>query len=743
MPVPMNTPGSSFSHSLHPFPGPLIPTHGAERPVPPVDASVVWGILSVRGPLLTVRVDDTLCVLRAGADPRSWKKPLDRHGNGIGPWEPARPPLNDLLRVPAAFPPTAGTIIEERRRALDLPADWSEEVREARAGGWAARSREEWDEDDQTCEGIPFQVGHYKGTSPFPWAWVPGEGERRMRRQAPDPESIGWHRERPPSEREWKRIPPGGHRLDSRQPPACLCGGTYGKLRSTIRRVMMLRRDLPAWAGHFPDGGLEFVEGHRFSTRRWHLINLWLRVPGGRELWDDIPALAWLAASSWLYKQKPVKRPFRSLRALVKKPRACLLRWLDLPAGDGTLALLRSVPGSLMTPRFAHALCRVLRDEDKRRAWSNLRLGVTRRELSLLAYDLPISFPVLRLINEGSRVGPRDRRQMAESVYVDCLKMIRTMGRDDELRPGLARIRSGERLVAFHDELVAELNRLGPRPRPGTNEVLCPGEPWEPPISPAPWMTPIRTRIELHREGKEMHHCVGSYGREVAMGTYYVYAIHHFQYGRATLGMARSGGQRPVWHLSQLQGPCNHDVPAELRTAVLTWLKNPPPSMSGQEIGGVPIQQLWLWAPEVGYGVPPADLPATVGLDARVPLPFREDGEADDDTLADYAAPDVPFGDDGNVDADDDEENPEREAYLQRIAYYRPIIEPEIEEAGDDDVEVDWDDLREWGEAAEAVDWETGERVISEAGSEYEDAMAHHLAWSLASGENWGDDIPF
>jgi hypothetical protein len=252
-------------------------------------------------------------------------------------------------------------------------------------------------------------------------------------------------------------------------------------------------------------------------------------------------------------------------------------------------------------------------------------------------------------------------------------------------------------------------------------------------------MTPIRTRMELFREGKEMHHCVGSYGREVAMGTYYVYAIHHFQYGRATLGMARSGGQRPVWHLSQLRGACNQEVPAELRAAVLSWLKNPPPSLPVQEIAGGPIQQIWLWTPEVGYGVPPADLPTTVGL------PFREDREGDPDTPADYTAPVAAFDDDDDWDndADDEEENPDREAYLQRIAHYRPIVEPEIEEAGDDDKEENWDDLREWDEAAEAVDWETGERVIRESGSGYEDAMAHHLAWSLASGENWGDDIPY
>ncbi|MCB1089844.1 MAG: hypothetical protein KDM63_22580, partial [Verrucomicrobiae bacterium] len=177
---------------------------------------------------------------------------------------------------------------------------------------------------------------------------------------------------------------------------------------------MLLRRDLPHWASRFPDGAMDFVERHSFSTRRWHLINLWLRVPGGRELWDDIPALAWLAASSWLCKAKPVQRPLRSLRTLAKKPRAHLLRWLDLPAGDGTLALLRAVPASLMTPKFAHAFCRVLRDEDKRRAFRNLLPQPPEFEiLRLLAYDFPLSFPVLRLISQGIRIGPTGRQQSA------------------------------------------------------------------------------------------------------------------------------------------------------------------------------------------------------------------------------------------------------------------------------------------------------------------------------------------
>ena len=583
----------------------------------PADPKVVRGLLSVRGPLLTVRDGETLWVLRAGPDPRAWKKPLDRHGNGTGPWQPARPPLDHLLRVPRAFPPAAGTIIAECRRQLDLPADWSKEERESRMGEWVARSREEWDEVYQNCEGLPFRVGHRKGTGPFPWAWVPGEGERRVRRQAPDPESIGWYVERPPTEREWKRIPSGGSFLNGCETPTSLCDGTYRRLRVTIRRARLLRRDLPEWAGHFPAGALEYVEHHGFQTRRWHLLNLWLRVPEGRELWDDIPALAWLAASSWLCKEKPVKRPFRSLRALVRKPRAHLLRWLDLPAGDGTLALLRMVKPSLMTPKFSHGLCRVLRDEDKRRAWRNLPRKVSGEEMRLLAYDLPISFPILRLINEGKGVGPALRRQPAKRVYVDCLKMIRTLEGDAEFRPVLARVRSGERLVAFHDELVRDLGgferlfqlQQGER----TDGATLDHPPVPPPIPPAPGMHPLGTWSELQAEGRWMRHCVASYDQEVMAGKLYAYAILHPLWGRATLGIRKSRGR--VWQVAELRGRMNEEVGAEMEAWVEDWLEaanqasdrpGPDPSLTPDRSGKAEAQARPEWTDLDGVGTPVA-----------------------------------------------------------------------------------------------------------------------------------------
>jgi hypothetical protein len=543
---------------------------------------------------------------------------------------------------------------------------------------------------------------------------------------------------------------------------------------------MLLRRHLPDWAALFPEGAMDFVERHRFSTRRWHLINLWLRVPGGRELWDDIPALAWLAASSWLCKTKPVQRPFRSLRALVKKPRACLLRWLDLPAGDGTLALLRSVPGELMSPKFAHALCRVLRDEDKRRAWRNLPLGVTRRELSLLAYDLPISFPVLRLINEGSRVGPLGRQQGAEQVYVDCLKMIRLMMRDEELRPALARIRSGERLVAFHDELVAEVGRFERCRRYG--HLLR--EPWEPPVPPVPWLTPIRYWDELQREGQAMHHCVASYDYRIAEGRYYVYAVHHPQFGRATLGLGRGRHSRIGWFVSELRGECNREVSDGLRQAVLQWLHAPsspapsPPGpitrAAGETVEYAADGQLWLWTPDTGRGVPPADRPGTVGLDARVPRPDPGDdatdtGEDGEDAVTEPDPCEAIEADDGYQDVDWDDvpfefvvpHHREWDRLAGRLAAFRPIARP----AAEDEVE-DWLDEEEEADALDEEDWDDelddgdgdkegigagGVAVFRFAdriergprGGGYEAALQSHLAYCLAGEDGEEEDIPF
>lgn len=497
-----------------------------------IDLHSVKKIVSVRGDLLTVRRDNYVWVIRAGPDPRSWRKRINRRGDGIGPWQQARPPFDELLRCPEAFPPTAAAAINE----FSLQKNRS--------------SR-------------PEAVEGPTATGPFPWACRPKEGERLRRWSRLHPDDFHMNFDGRIPHREIDRLPVGMHFHCGVAVPFSVSNEGLWHLRSTIRLVRLLRQQLPAWAALFPDGAIDFVERHRFKTRRWHLLNLWLRVPGGRELWDDIPALAWLASSSWLCRIKSVQRPFRSLRALVQKPRACLLEWLDLPPGKGTLSLLRSLDPTQMTPRFKHLVLKVLRCDDKRRAWQNLPSPVGARELSILAYDEPVSFPILRLINRGAEVVGRGRRESVEYLVSECLQMIKHLGLEMLYQPALARINSAVRLLEFHDELVALTNK-------SSDGGWWPASPIQPPFEPAHWMTPLGTRESLIAEGIVMNHCVASYASHVLQGRYYCYAISLPKYGRATLGLLKA--QDGAWRIAEIRGKSNEPVPSSLWDLVYEWL---------------------------------------------------------------------------------------------------------------------------------------------------------------------------
>lgn len=518
----------------------------------PIDPRFVAKIISVRGPLLTLRRGNVLWVIRAGADPRAWKKRVNRRGHGTGPWQQARPPLDELIRIPEAFPPAAAVVIHEFRscKSHSSRRSWFDEV-----------------DEEEACAFLPAAGADAAATGPFPWACRPKEGERLRCWSRLHPEDFHMDFDGRVPHREIDRQPLGMLFHEPVAVPFSVSDEGHRQLRITMRRVRLLRKQLPAWAAFFPGGAMDFLERHRFTTRRWHLLNLWLRVPGGRELWDEIPALAWLAASSWLCRRTPVQRPLRSLRALVRKPRSHLLRWLGLPPGKGTLSLLRSLDPALMTTRFKHLVLEVLRCEEKRRAWQNLPKPVGYRELSLLAYDEPISFPILRLINEGAEVdGPDGRRESVDYLFDECVRMIENLESGFRHNPELARIRSAERLLAFHDELVDLTNEL----RWDLGEPdWWPCHPIKAPFAPAPWMIPLATREELVNEGLLMRHCVASYGLEVVGGNFYVYALKHPEHGRATLGLRNHGGG--AWEIAEIRGKSNEAVSDTLRNLVEEW----------------------------------------------------------------------------------------------------------------------------------------------------------------------------
>jgi hypothetical protein len=342
----------------------------------------------------------------------------------------------------------------------------------------------------------------------------------------------------------------------------------YAARRLDLRRCIGLGK-MSDWLRHFPSDALAFLDRHQFQSRRWHLLNLWLRVPGGRELFDDVPALAWLAASSWCYKQSPVQKPFRSLRTLTRQPRRHLLAWLDLPQSDGVIKLLRQVDPSDLNPMQAEAICRVLRDEQRRKWWQNLPHASDPRAVHWMAYGMPLSFRLIRSINEQGTVGGPEHGMPVDRVLQDTRRLIRTLGMDAG-RDELARIESPERLLEAHDRLVRDLTRRQAGQQDGTGfQASAWPKPLPPPVPPAEWLHPISTYPDLLQEGTDMNHCIASYAEEIVARRFYVYAVHH-PLGRATLGLQRVAPQ--TWVLDDLRGQHNAVVLAAVHTAVTDWL---------------------------------------------------------------------------------------------------------------------------------------------------------------------------
>lgn len=504
-----------------------------------VRASAFKNVGRARGPLLTYRHKDILWVARAGHDPRAWFLKLDEKGRGNGGWIHGRPWLDELLRPLPMILRARDPVLSRLRREL-------KKIR------W--RSRFPWSEE-----------GHHKEGQPD--------------RERCDPTSI------PCLLRRWPRIEEALTEWESRSATHPYHARfAYARIRKAENELSRIEA-VAEWLGHFPPEALAFVERHGFKERRWHLLNLWLRVPEGRELFDEIPALAWMLASSWIFRL-PVSKPFRSIRALVRKPRARILEWLDLPPGDGTLKLLRQLPGSacaLLPMLHYHAAFR----HPTSRGWLlNLGVPLTREILDAAVPGL-ISYPLLRAIAEGRLMPTFGARDRVARVYSDVRSLM--WGLENEVDQNrLGRLRSTRRLWEFHEELVALQNSRLRNTTPA----------WEgrkpPPAAPEEWMQPLETAEALDTEARELHHCLASsrYREAVAEGRYYAYAVHHDQ-GRATLGIKYDYGDS--WRIDQLRGFANGSVDLAVQAEVLTWAKQhhiqaetglEPPALLGGEAHG-------------------------------------------------------------------------------------------------------------------------------------------------------------
>ena len=322
------------------------------------------------------------------------------------------------------------------------------------------------------------------------------------------------------------------------------------------------------WAASFPQDSLEFLQRHGFRDRCWHLLSLHIRVPEGRELFDDFPQLAFALANSWVLRKKPVARPLRSLRRLVRRPRSEILRWLDLPPGDGVLHLLRRLEPEAMTGLLLARFKLALADTDRARWLASLPVPELPPDiLGIFAFRQPVSFPILCAIANRAPVTDDPDGQTTDRVYFDILRMCHVHGEDPPEE--LHRITSKRRLLELHDNLVIQHQE-------GANPVAASlgwHRPIDPPLPPADFMEPIRDHARLVKEGRDMAHCVASHASGIVYGYLYIYAIHH-PAARLTLSIRRD--HLDHWHLDQLLGFRNAAAPEAARHDIHTWFAHAP-----------------------------------------------------------------------------------------------------------------------------------------------------------------------
>ena len=165
--------------------------------------------------------------------------------------------------------------------------------------------------------------------------WMPDRGKlylfttRDVIVVRPWPDPMAW---RLGTEGPWHSVRPYGLPLDAPELLLRECGGP---------RIHQYARAFAA----IPERQRRLAA--RFGGRAWHLHALFSRVPGSQELARRNPALAAALACSWLLR-KPVKRPLRSARSLLRKPGPQICRavsaWLGLGGARSTVRILGKIP---------------------------------------------------------------------------------------------------------------------------------------------------------------------------------------------------------------------------------------------------------------------------------------------------------------------------------------------------------------------------------------------------------------
>lgn len=404
------------------------------------------------------------------------------------------------------------------------------------------------------------------------------------------PRILAWKRSA--RKMPWRMYRPDCH-VSSRDPMPCgeICGSSGSVERGPLCQrgegdCIRMHDAWAQWCALIPLEIRQLVA--RYRKRQWHLLSLAARCgKPAIDLMHSNPALAWALASSWVFREKPVRDPMRSARRLLApgKSQRDILRWLDFPDTDRARKIMRKLRVESIDVYTLFSLRSVMRIPQGMKYLSHLpeiNAGVVQlledsevRPWCAMSLLLEVSAARDRRLeicqDDGSLIvehrTSEDRYARTARIMRDCLAMMDYLGLDRTLvRP----LRSCAEVDGWHRDLLSQQLRAEEPAIRSDARVELP----DPPIPGTAEILPLTTRRCLVEEGRHMQHCVGSYGDVVARGRAYVYRVLAPE--RATLAIGTNPGsqnQKSRWRVLELKLAGNQEPAKTTYDAVNRWLQ--------------------------------------------------------------------------------------------------------------------------------------------------------------------------
>lgn len=286
--------------------------------------------------------------------------------------------------------------------------------------------------------------------------------------------------------------------------------------------------------------------------RRWQLLNLFARVPGGLELYHANRGLTFCLANNWAFHTPAVTHPYRSARALVARKQRHIAGWLGFPATPAVVRLLAKFEPAALSMRSLLFLRHTVADPAVSKVLGHLpRLNADVAEIVTSNWLRPLATPALLLAASTDPVAN------ASDNYAYLLNEVVRLYEQVHGSPCPWRFTHRAQLEGRHEELTA----LALAMRPPEQVVRWDDADYpSPPLPGTADIIPLISAAELSHEGQIMQHCVGTYIGSVIAGHKYFYHVRNPVV--ATLGIRRVQANR--WAPFQIRGPGNATIDARV-----------------------------------------------------------------------------------------------------------------------------------------------------------------------------------